>query len=197
MQFLFSINPDIYAWVVLPLLIFLARIADQTIGTLRLIFLGKGMKVVAPILGFFEVIIWLSAAAQAMKHLDHWICYVAYGGGFAMGNYIGLVLEERLKLGIAIIRVILTKNSPELIEKLSAQGFGLTIMNAEGAKGSVKILFSILRRKELPNFIKTVNEYNPNAFYTIEEVKSVNEGVFRGNTEKQTARFFSRITKAK
>ena len=84
-----------FTWILLPALIFLARILDQSIGTLRLIFLSKGMKYIAPFLGFFEVIIWLLAVGQIMQHLDNWLCYVAYGAGFAMGNFIGITLEER------------------------------------------------------------------------------------------------------
>ena len=82
----------IFTWVLLPILIFFARILDQSIGTMRLIFLSKGMKHIAPFLGFFEVIIWLLAIGQIMQHLDNWVCYVAYGAGFAMGNFIGITL---------------------------------------------------------------------------------------------------------
>ena len=169
----------IFTWVLLPALIFFARILDQSIGTMRLIFLSKGMKHIAPFLGFFEVIIWLLAIGQIMQHLDNWLCYVAYGAGFAAGNFIGITLEERLSIGTSIIRVILSSESPELIEALKTHNFGLTIMNAEGAKGKVKILFSIIRRKEIPVFLNTLHEYHPTAFYTIEEVKAAKEGVFK------------------
>jgi len=84
-----------FQWIILPLLIFLARITDQTIGTLRLIFLSKGYRLIAPLLGFFEVIIWLVAVSQIMKHLDNVMSYVAYGAGFAMGNYIGMTIERK------------------------------------------------------------------------------------------------------
>lgn len=169
----------VFTWVVLPVLIFLARILDQSIGTLRLIFLSKGMKRIAPILGFFEVIIWLLAVGQIMQHLDNWLCYVAYGLGFAMGNYIGITLEEKLSIGTSIVRVILSSESPELISVLKAQNFGLTIVNAEGTVGNVKVLFSIMRRKEIEGFLKILHEFHPTAFYTIEDVKAAKEGVFK------------------
>jgi len=173
-----------FTWVLLPLLIFGARILDQSIGTMRLIFLSKGMKRIAPVLGFFEVIIWLLAVGQIMQHLDNWVCYIAYGAGFAMGNYIGMRLEERLSLGTCILRVILPAEAPDLISKLNLHNFGLTIVNAEGAKGSVKILFSIIRRKEIASFVEILHEYFPNAFYTIEDVKAAEEGVFRPTQQK-------------
>ena len=174
-----------FTWVLLPGLIFLARILDQTIGTMRLIFLAKGMKHIAPVLGFFEVIIWLLAIGQIMQHLDNWLCYVAYGAGFAMGNFIGITLEEKLSIGTSIIRVILSSESPELISELKSHNFGLTILNAEGAKGKVKIIFSIIRRKEIAVFISTLHQFHPNAFYTIEDVKEAKDGVF--NRQKSLA----------
>jgi uncharacterized protein YebE (UPF0316 family) len=177
----------IFTWVLLPALIFFARILDQSIGTLRLIFLSKGMKYIAPFLGFFEVIIWLLAVGQIMQHLDNWLCYIAYGAGFAMGNFIGITLEERLSIGTSIIRVILSSESPELIAALKSHNFGLTILDAEGAKGKVKILFSIIRRKEIPAFLNTLHDYHPTAFYTIEDVKAAKEGVFKHVRQKSLA----------
>lgn len=183
MEFLSS-DSWLFTWVLLPALIFFARILDQSIGTLRLIFLSKGMKYIAPILGFFEVIIWLLAIGQIMQHLNNWLCYVAYGAGFAMGNFIGITLEERLSIGTSIIRVILSSESPELIKALKLQNFGLTILDADGSKGRVKVLFSIIRRKEIPSFLNTLHEYHPTAFYTIEDVKAAKEGVFKGISHK-------------
>ncbi len=183
MDFLLS-DSWFFTWILLPALIFLARIMDQSIGTLRLIFLSKGMKHIAPFLGFFEVIIWLLAVGQIMQHLDNWLCYVSYGAGFAMGNFIGMTLEERLSIGTSIVRVILSSESPELIAALKSQNFGLTILNAEGAKGNVKVLFSIIRRKEIPAFLETLHDYHPAAFYTIEDVKTAKEGVFKSYRSK-------------
>lgn len=183
------LNSDIFAWVVLPILIFLARICDVSIGTLRLIFVSKGFKFIAPLLGFFEVIIWLVAVSQIMKHLDNVICYVAYGGGFAMGNYIGMYLEEKLSIGSVILRVIPKSDTTELILALRAQNFGLTVVDAEGGQGKVKIIFSVIKRENVAQFVSVLNEYNPHAFYTIEEVKAVNEGVFKNNRKSMMKAF--------
>ena len=168
-----------FTWIVLPLLIFFARITDQTIGTLRLIFLSKGYRMIVPFLGFFEVTIWLLAIGQIMKHLDNTMCYVAYGAGFAMGNFIGMTIEMKISLGTSIIRIILKRENYVLIKRLQELNYGLTIVDANGSRGKVKVLFSIIKRKELNHFISIINEYEPGAFYTIEEVKSTSEGVFR------------------
>lgn len=169
---------SIFTWVVLPLLIFLSRIADQSIGTLRLIFLSKGFRVLAPILGFFEVIIWLVAVSQIMKHLDNVMCYVAYGAGFAMGNYIGIVLDDKLSIGHVLIRIMPKFETDRLIAYLREQNYGVTSVDAEGSKGHLKVVLTIIKRKEINNVIKIINKFNPNAFYTIEEVKTINEGIF-------------------
>ena len=195
---LFATSTPMFTWVILPLLIFFARIMDQSIGTVRLIFISKGLKYVAPFLGFFEVIIWLLAVGQIMQHLDNWLSYVAYGAGFAMGNFIGITIEERLSLGTVIIRVILSQESPELIDDLKSQNFGLTLVDGEGAKGKVKLIFSIIRRKEIKGFVAAVQEYNPNAFYTVEEVKASSEGVFRRLKPRSAmGGFAARLMKAK
>ncbi|HOI87120.1 MAG TPA: DUF2179 domain-containing protein [Lentimicrobium sp.] len=179
LSFLFAADSPMFTWVVLPLLIFLARISDQTIGTLRLIFLSKGQKMLAPVLGFFEVIIWLLAVGQIMKHLDNVLCYVAYGGGFAMGNYIGMVIEEKLSLGSVLIRIIPKKDTSELIAYLRENNYGVTSVKAEGSRGEVDIVFSIIQRKDIEHVVGIINQFNPNAFYTIEEVKAINEGIFK------------------
>lgn len=180
----FVADSPVFIWVVLPLLIFLARISDQTIGTLRLIFLSKGQKRLAPFLGFFEVIIWLIAVSQIMKHLDNILCYVAYGGGFAMGNYIGMVIEEKLSIGNVLVRIIPKIDTSELISYLRNNNYGVTSVEAEGAKGKVNIIFTIIKRKDVEHVVSIINRFNPNAFYTIEEVKAINEGIFKKNRSK-------------
>ena len=168
-----------WTWVILPFLIFCSRILDQSIGTLRVIFVSKGLKKIAPFLGFFEVIIWLLAVAQVMKHLNNPMSYIAYGAGFATGNYVGILIEEKLSLGTVLIRIVPKKDTSQLIKYLRDQDFGVTVVDAEGAMGSkVKIVFTIIKRKNIFKVISAINEYSSNAFYTIEEIKTVKEGYF-------------------
>jgi uncharacterized protein YebE (UPF0316 family) len=176
---IFTSDSVIFQWVLLPVLIFLARIGDQTIGTVRLIFLSKGYKHLAPFLGFFEVIIWLITVSQIMQHLDNVMCYVAYGGGFAMGNYVGMTIEERLSIGNVMIRIIPKNNTSELMERLRQQNYGVTSVAAEGAQGPVNIIFTIIKRKDIDHAVSIINDLNPTAFYTIEDIKSIKEGIFR------------------
>ncbi len=183
-----------WAWVVLPLLIFFSRILDQSIGTLRLIFVSKGFRHIGPILGFFEVIIWLLAITQVLKHLYNPMCYIAYGAGFAMGNYVGIRLEEKISIGNVLIRIIPKKDTTNLIAHLCDEGFGVTAADAEGVRGPVKIVFTIIKRKDAPKVIDIINSHNPQAFYTIEEIKAVREGYF-GLHQKQP--FFKSLFKGR
>lgn len=175
---------DVYSWVVIPLLIFMARIVDVSLGTLRFIFLAKGYKKLAPVLGFFEVLVWLIAIREVMGNLRNIACFLAYGAGFAMGNYIGLIIEEKLSIGMAMIRVVLRKNHDKLAEFMRRHNYGFTIVKGEGTRERVKILFSIVQRKNLPHIISGISRYNPKAFYTIENIRSVNNGVLPSSTSK-------------
>ena len=179
MEHLGFMHSDIFTWVLLPLLIVMARICDVSLDTLRMIFISKGLKNLAPLLGFFEVIIWLLAISQIMQHLDNFVCYIAYGCGFALGNYLGMYLDEKLLIGDVIIRVITRSESLELISELRSQNFGLTVVDAEGAQHKVKIIFSVIKRENIQHFVSIIKQFNPHAFYTIEDVKSVNEGIFK------------------
>lgn len=184
-------SAELYNWVVLPMLIALARIVDVTIGTIRVIFVSRGLKNLAPILGFIEVTIWLLAIGQIMQQLDNFMSYIGYGAGFAAGNYIGIILVERMSLGTVVIRIIPRKDTSELLEALRNANFGVTTVDAEGKYGPVKMLFSIVKKKDLPDALQIINTYNPNAFYTVEEVQKVNEGVFKSTVSKH--KFFGGI----
>ena len=181
------ISIDIFNWVVLPLLIAIARILDVSVGTVRLIFVSRGYKYLAPLLGFVEVIIWLLAIGQIMQQLDNFMSYIGYGAGFAMGNYIGIILVEKMSIGTVLIRVLPKFDTSNLIKHLREANFGVTSVNAEGKNGPIKMLFSIVKRKDLDGALQIINTHNPNAFYTIEEVQKVNEGHFGASSRK---RFF-------
>lgn len=174
-----NINSEFFTWVILPLLIFLARVSDQTIGTLRLIFVAKGFKKFAPFIGFFESLIWLLAIREILNHLDNYLCFIAYAGGFATGNYVGMLLEEKISIGSVIVRIIPRKDSSELLNYLINNNYGFTVVDAEGSKGKVKIIFCVIKRKDIPHLVELIKSYNPNAFYSIEDVRTVNEGIFR------------------
>ena len=184
---IFSDLGELYNWVILPLLIFLARVCDQSIGTLRVVFVSKGQKHLSAFLGFFESLIWILVVRQILTDIPNPLCFVAYAAGFAMGNYVGLIIEEKLSIGNVIARVILSSEDPVLVEALRQHNFGLTLIDGEGRSGKVKIIFIVLNRTNLPKFVNILNELNPQAFYSVEDVKQVREGVFPKSNKR---RFF-------
>ncbi len=172
---LLPMNEPIFAWVILPLLIVIARIMDVSIGTVRIIMLGKGHKLVAAGLGFFEVLIWITVIGQLLQNIDNFLYYIAYATGYASGTYIGIWIENRLSIGKVVLRVITKMEGSELVDHLLANDYNLTSVDAEGRYGKVKIIFMVMERAMVPRVIDTINQYNPNAFFSIEDVRFVNK----------------------
>lgn len=175
-------DSNLFIYGVLPGLIFLSRVTDVSFGTIRIVMVSKGQKFWAPFLGFFEILIWLLAISKVFQNLDNWVCYIAYAGGFACGNYVGLCIEERLAVGIAKIQIITRKSAQQLIENLVAAGYGITHHDAKGSTENVSIIYSIVNRKEIEKVQEIVTKTNPMAFYSVEDIKSVNQGIFPGKT---------------
>jgi uncharacterized protein YebE (UPF0316 family) len=171
-------SENLFNWILLPLLIFIARMSDVSLGTLRNVFIGKGLRRVVPIVAFFEVIIWLISIRQIMSHLDNPLCYIAFAAGFATGTYVGMYIERRLALGLQVLRIITAQDAKALVHALSEANVGITVVDGHGAKGPVKIIFTIIKRKDLQQIRELIRKYNPNAFYTIEDIRHANLGVF-------------------
>lgn len=175
------VGSDVFTWIILPFLIFSARVLDVSLQTLRIIFVSRGLKYLAPFVGFFEVIIWLLALRVIMENLNNWACYIAYGAGFAMGNFIGIFIEKRLAIGNSIVRIITRKDAIPLIEHLRSSGYGVTSIQAEGSEGSVHVIYVIVKRHDLEAIGEVIRDFNPNAFYTVEDVRLVIKGIFPMN----------------
>jgi uncharacterized protein YebE (UPF0316 family) len=171
-------DSTLFSYGIMPLLIFLARICDVSIGTMRIIFVSKGKKYIAPILGFFEVLIWIIVISKIMQNLDNYVNYVAYAAGFATGNFVGMLIEEKLAIGIQIVRIFTNQPGKELVQSLNINGFGATSIEAQGAKEKVNIIYTIVQRNELNKALDIINSFDPKTFYTIEDVKATNEGIF-------------------
>ncbi|HEY3430201.1 MAG TPA: DUF5698 domain-containing protein [Cyclobacteriaceae bacterium] len=171
-----GISESIFSYLLLPLLIFLARITDVSINTIRIIYVLGGRKLTATILGFFESFVWLMAIRQIFEHMDNWICYVAYPGGFAMGILVGMLIEERIAYGKVIVRIITRKDVAELIAYLNKNQFRYTKVNAEGPDGHENLVFTVLERERLEDLLVEMKAILPSAFYTVEKVNRAGEG---------------------
>jgi uncharacterized protein YebE (UPF0316 family) len=162
----------------ISLLIFCARLGDVTLSTLRIILVSRGLKRIAPLVGFFEVMIWLFAISQAMRHLDHWFNYVAYAGGFAAGTWLGMAIENRLALGLQSVQIITAEDATDLIEHLRAERFGVTDFAARGIRGNVRLILMVIQRKDLDKVLEIARTAHPTAFISISDVRSISEGFF-------------------
>ncbi|MFA7565133.1 MAG: DUF2179 domain-containing protein [Candidatus Neomarinimicrobiota bacterium] len=172
-------DSNIYNYLIIPLFIFLARITDVSIGTVRIILVSKGNKLGASFLGFFEISIWLLAISQVMQQgLNNVASFFAYGLGFACGNFIGITIEEKLALGLQTIRLISTETVDILTMTLRDAGYGVTVINASGAKGPVHILYVIVQRKKVKDVIRIASEITPDIFISVEDIRSVKAGFF-------------------
>jgi uncharacterized protein YebE (UPF0316 family) len=169
---------DWQAWVFLPLLIFLARLIDVSLGTLRIIFLSRGRKYLAPLLGFVEVLIWITVVSQVVGGAQNIVAYLAYAAGFAVGNYAGMLIEEKLAIGTLVVRVILPQEETELIERLRMEGYGATYVDGHGAGGPVMLIYTVVPRKDLSRVVDLVQDVHPKAFFTVEELRSAQQGIF-------------------
>jgi uncharacterized protein YebE (UPF0316 family) len=174
------VTPEMYTWVILPLLIFSARVVDVSLDTIRILFISKRLKYLAPVIGFFEVLIWLMAMRQIMQDLNNIAYMIAYAAGFATGNFVGMYIEQLLSIGKVIIRII-SRDCDGLVDSLRTSGCGVTSIEARGLNGPVKIIFSIINRADVAKVVAKIREFNPQAFYSLEDVSSAREEVSYGD----------------
>ena len=144
-----TIDPEVYAWVVLPILVFFARVTDVSLGTLRIIFIARGRRQLAPLLGFFEVLIWIVVVSQVMQNLHSPLAFIAYAAGFATGNYVGMRIEDKLAIGTLVVRVIVPQEASQLMTQLHDAGYGVTSIDARGSTGQVTLIYTVVKRKDL------------------------------------------------
>jgi uncharacterized protein YebE (UPF0316 family) len=157
-------------------LIFFARVADVSLGTFRTIVVFRGHKLLASFFGFFEIIIWLVAAAQVLTNLDHWYLALAYASGFAVGNYVGISIENRFAIGNELIRCI-SFNRDVLAGKLREEGFKVVSFDGDmGETHPVELLLIIETRRKVPSLIKLIKDLDSTAVYSVSDVKNVYDG---------------------
>lgn len=167
-----------YAWIGLPLLVFCARVLDVSLGTLRIIFTSRGTRKIAPLLGFVEVFIWIVVVSQVVQGVHSIPAYVGYAAGFAVGTYVGMRIEERMAIGTLVLRIILAHGADTLTSILRTSGFGVTSVNGHGSQGEVKLLYTVVPRKSLSRVIRIIHETQPGTFFSVEEVRSSEMGIF-------------------
>ena len=173
-------SPELTLWplIGIPLLIFFARLVDVTLSTIRIVFIARGLRTFAPLIGFVEILVWLVAIGQVMQNLDRPLNYLAYAGGFAAGTWIGLLLEGKLAIGLVAVRIITRHDASALMERLQEAKYGVTSFAARGVKGRVRLLLTVVPRRDLNRVQNLVGELNPSAFVSVEDVRQAREGFF-------------------
>lgn len=183
------------AWYI-PVLIFCARICDVSIGTVRTILVITGHRYTSAALGFFEVTIWVLAVGGVIAYLSNPIALIAYAGGFATGVIVGMGIEDRIALGYRVVRAISPRLDVNLSERMREHGYRVTRVDGKGRSGPVEIAFMVIRRRELAQVRKLVDEIDPKAFISIERADRPSGGVF--NSESRFAkRPWSRLTQVR
>lgn len=168
---------DVYPWL-LPIVIFFGRIVDVALGTLRIIFVSKGEKNKAPLIGFVEVFIWVVVISQILVRANDMVSYLSYAAGYAAGNYIGLSIEDRIAYGIVLCRIYTQKNGKELVQILNKMDVGATMTHGTGSTNEVDIIETVVGRKEFKKLVSTLNDFDSNIFYVVEDVRSKQNGIF-------------------
>lgn len=176
MTLFFNIDPWTMDWIVLPLIVFFSRVMDVSMSTIRIMLIVNERKLQASLLSFFEMFVWLIAVTQVLQNLNNWITYVAFAGGFASGTYLGMLIEKKLSIGIVLIRAVtVQKDGSELTAFLRSHKFRITSLDAEGNYGKVNIIYTVVNRSEMKLVIDTIKKFNPNAFYTVENIRYVSD----------------------
>jgi uncharacterized protein YebE (UPF0316 family) len=170
-------NSDIFKWMILPILIFTARLVDVSLGTIRIIFISRGLKYIAPLIAFIEINIWLLAVAQIIMNLSNPLYAMAYAGGFAMGNLVGMVIEEKISIGSVIVRIIVKHDGDKIYDHLTSEKYGVTMVDAKGIEGDVKLILVVIRRGDLKKILDHIKTIHPHAFYTVEDTRTVKDAV--------------------
>lgn len=160
-------------------LIFLLRVCDMSLDTMRMLMVMRGRKAIAWGLGFCQSLIFIIAISSVLSQLDNPLNMIGYAAGFATGNVIGMMIEERLAIGHIHLSIISSRRGVAIAERMRAEGFAITEIPARGKDGMVSLLHCSVLRKQVDQARQFVNEVDPEAFITAEDVRPVRRGFWR------------------
>ena len=159
-----------------PLVVYALRVTDVSMATVRMLLIMRNHRLLAPLIGFFEILIWVTAIGIVVQHLQSPFHIIGYAAGFATGNFVGLLLEERLALGLATIRTVVRADGADLALKLREAGFGVTEMLGRGRLGTVDVLYSVIPRRHVPRCLEIIDLGAPDSFVVVDEPRRVRRG---------------------
>ena len=167
-----------------PLLIFLFRIVDVSLGTLRMLLAVRGRRLLPPLIGFVEVLIWVLAAGSVVQNLSSPLHVVGYAGGFAAGTAVGLWAEARLALGVATVQAVTRDPTVDVAGALRELGYGVTRVIGHGRDGEVTITYTVARRRNVPDVLRMIEAVAPGAFVSVQDERIVRRGWLTGTRRK-------------
>ncbi len=159
--------------------IFALRVVDMSMDTIRVLFVVRGRKLLAWILGFCQSLIFIVAISSVLTGDMNVAAILGYAAGFATGNVVGMLIEERLAIGHIQVTVISSTRGAVIAEGLRAHGFAVTEIPARGKDGTVTLLHCSVMRKEVDDLDTIVLEADPSAFVTAEDVRPIRRGYWR------------------
>lgn len=161
----------------------------MTLGTMRIIAVNRGLKKIAPLIGFFEVMTWIVVVRQVIVEMNNPLWFIAYGLGFAAGNYVGITLSEKMSMTNVIIRIMTQQDSTKLVKNLEKEGYNITITKTQYKNHEGSMLYTNIHSSELEETIKIIKKHNPNAVYSVEDVRQVSNELFPTHTVKKKTFF--------
>jgi uncharacterized protein YebE (UPF0316 family) len=171
----FSIIPPL----LLTAAIFFLRVTDMSLDTLRVLFVIRGRRPLAWILGFMQSALWVIAITSVLNNLENLWNIVAYASGFATGNVVGMIIEERLAIGHSHLRIISSRRGDAIVEAVRAAGYAATEVAGRGKDGTVALISCSVRRRDISRVQKEIYKEDPNAFVTLEEIRPLHRGYWR------------------
>lgn len=167
-------NPIVFA-----LVIFIVRVLNMTLDTVRMLTVVRGMKTVTFILGVVQTMLFVIALGSVINDLDNPLNIISYSVGFATGNVIGMLIEKRLAFGFINMTIISSVRGQELADKLRELGHAVTEIPARGKDGTVEILECSVQRKNAMEVQKLAMQVDPNAFITSRDIHPIWRGYWR------------------
>ena len=165
--------------IVSAVVIFLLRIGDMSLDTIRVLFVVRGKKKLAWILGFFQALIFVVAISSVLANADSWLNILGYAAGFATGNVVGMLIEDRMALGHLHLTIYSSMRGAAIAEALRKDGYGVTEISGRGKDGTVTVLHCSVLRKNVDSVETIVLEEDPSAFITTSDVRQVRRGFWR------------------
>ena len=151
----------------------------MSLDTLRVLFVLRGRRWMAWVLGFFQALVFVLAITSVLANVDNWIVVLSYAAGFATGNVLGMLIEERLAIGYTHLRIISPMWGASVAVRLRENGFAVTEMSGRGKDGMVTLLSVNVLRKHVSRVVDTVRSIDGEAFITSEDVRPLRRGYWR------------------